>query len=97
MNFKVGACALLVCLAGCSAEAPDTKIGADVGKSGLQRHGQKLPTVQLDRSPTQSIANAPDRGELIEYKNKGAATSIFDKIRGLFKKAGESSQPPQKK
>lgn len=30
-------------------------------------------------------------------KNKGAATSIFDKIRGLFKKAGESSQPPQKK
>ena len=74
MNFKVGACALLVCLAGCSAEAPDTKIGADVGKSGLQRHGQKLPTVQLDRSPAQSIANAPDRGELIEYKNKGAAT-----------------------
>nr|GLK21583.1 hypothetical protein GCM10017606_24100 [Microbacterium terregens] len=30
-------------------------------------------------------------------KNKGAATSIFDKIRGLFKKAGESSQPQQKK
>jgi hypothetical protein len=30
-------------------------------------------------------------------KNKGAATSIFGKIRGLFKKAAESSQPAKKK
>ena len=30
-------------------------------------------------------------------KNKGAATSIFDKIRDFFKKATQSSQPAQKK
>ena len=30
-------------------------------------------------------------------KNKGAATSIFDKIRERFKKATESSQPAEKK
>ncbi|MEP6906591.1 MAG: FG-GAP-like repeat-containing protein [Pseudoxanthomonas sp.] len=74
MNFRVGACALLVCLAGCSAEAPDAQMGRDVGKGPLQRHGQKLPSVQLDRSSMQSIASAPDRGELLEYKNKGVAT-----------------------
>ncbi len=73
MNFRVGACALLVCLAGCSAEAPDARLGAQTGKAASQLPGQKLRTVQLDRNASQSIANAPDRGTLIEYKNKGAA------------------------
>lgn len=73
MNFRVGACALLVCLAGCSAEAPDARMGAQTGKAATQLAGQKLRTVQMDRSAAQSIANAPDRGKLIEYKNKGAA------------------------
>lgn len=73
MNFRVGACALLVCLAGCSAEAPDARLGAQTGKAATQLPGQKLRTVHLDRSASQSIANAPDRGKLIEYKNKGAA------------------------
>lgn len=73
MNFRVGACALLVCLAGCSAEAPDARLGAQTGKAASQIPGQKLRGVQLERSAAQSIANAPDRGNLIEYKNKGAA------------------------
>lgn len=73
MNFRVGACALLVCLAGCSAEAPDARLGAQTGKAATQLPGQKLRTVQLDRKATESIANAPDRGKLIEYKNKGVA------------------------
>ena len=73
MNFRVGACAFLVFLAGCSAEAPDARLGTQTGKAATQLHGQKLRTVQMDRSAAQSIANAPDRGKLIEYKNKGAA------------------------
>ncbi|RZA30752.1 MAG: hypothetical protein EOP02_00430 [Proteobacteria bacterium] len=73
MNFRVGACALLVCLAGCSAEAPETQSGvASVGATG-QRQGQKLPSVQVDRKASESVANAPDRGALIQYKNKGVA------------------------
>ena len=73
MNFRVGACALLVCLAGCSAEAPNARMSAQTGKAATQLAGQKLRTVQMDRSAAQSIANAPDRGQLIDYKNKGAA------------------------
>jgi len=74
MKFRVGACALLVCLAGCSADAPDTKFGEQRGAaSATPRTAQRLPSVQAGRETAQSIANAPDRGELISYKNKGAA------------------------
>ena len=74
MNFRVGACALLVCLVGCSAEAPETRSGVASTGASTQRHGQKLPSVQLDRKASESVANAPDRGALIQYKNKGVAT-----------------------
>ena len=74
MKFRVGACALLVCLAGCTAEAPDTKFGNQKGAaSASARTAQRLPSVQAGRQASQSVANAPDRGELISYKNKGAA------------------------
>lgn len=74
MKFRVGACALLVCLAGCTAETPDTKFGDQRGAaSASSRTVQRLPSVQAGRQASQSVANAPDRGELISYKNKGAA------------------------
>lgn len=74
MKFRVGACALLVCLAGCSADAPDTKFGEQRGAaSATSRTAQRLPSVQAGRESAQSVANAPDRGQLISYKNKGAA------------------------
>ena len=74
MKFRVGACALLVCLAGCTAEAPDTKFGDQKGAASANaRTAQRLPSVQAGRQASQSVANAPDRGELISYKNKGAA------------------------
>jgi peptidyl-Asp metalloendopeptidase len=74
MKFRVGACALLVCLAGCTAEAPDTKFGDQRGAASTNaRTAQRLPSVQVGRQASQSVANAPDRGELISYKNKGAA------------------------
>ena len=75
MKFRVGACALLVCLAGCTADTPDTKFGDQRGAASTgSRTAQRLPSVQAGRETDQSIANAPDRGELIQYKNKGAAT-----------------------
>lgn len=74
MKFRVGACALLVCLAGCTAETPDTKFGDQRGTASANaRTAQRLPSVQAARQTSQSVANAPDRGELISYKNKGAA------------------------
>ncbi|MET0815551.1 MAG: hypothetical protein ABWX88_10205, partial [Pseudoxanthomonas sp.] len=73
MKFRVGACALLVCLAGCTAEAPDTKFGDKRGAASVSpRTAQQLPA--LGREAAQSVANAPDRGELVNYKNKGAAS-----------------------
>lgn len=72
MKFRLGACALLVCLAGCTAEAPDTKFGDQWGAASAgARTAQRLPSVQAGRQFSQSVANAPDRGELISYKNKG--------------------------
>lgn len=74
MKLRVGACALLVCLAGCTAEAPDTKFGDQWGAASAgARTAQRLPSVQAARQTSQSVANAPDHGELISYKNKGAA------------------------
>jgi hypothetical protein len=61
-------------LAGCTAEAPDTKFGDQRGAASAgARTAQRLPSVQAGRQSAQSVANAPDRGELISYKNKGAA------------------------
>jgi len=74
MKFRVGACALLVCLAGCTAETPDTKFGDQKGAASANaRTAQRLPSIQAGRQASRSVANAPDRGELISYKNKGAA------------------------
>jgi peptidyl-Asp metalloendopeptidase len=74
MKFRVGACALLVCLAGCTAEAPDTKFGDQRGAASTNAGtAQRLSSVQAGRQASQSVANAPDRGELISYKNKGIA------------------------
>jgi peptidyl-Asp metalloendopeptidase len=75
MKFRVGACAMLVCLAGCTAEAPNTKFGDQRGATSTNaRTAQRLPYVQVGRETAQSVANAPDRGELMSYKNKGVAT-----------------------
>ena len=74
MKFRVGACALLVCLAGCTAETPDAKFGDQRGAASAgARIAQRLPSVRTGREAAQSVANAPDRGELISYKKKGAA------------------------
>lgn len=75
MKFRVGACALLICLAGCSSEGANTKFGDLVGSASPTATGAKQArNVPAARNPADSIANAPDRGALVSYKNKGAAS-----------------------
>lgn len=75
MKFRVGACALLVCLAGCSAEGTNTTFGNLVGSASPKAHDAKqVPQALPTRDPADSIANAPDRGALVSYKNKGVAS-----------------------
>ena len=75
MKFRVGACALLICLAGCSSEGANTKFGDLVGSASPTATGAKQArNVPAARNPADSIANAPDRGALVSYKNNGAAS-----------------------
>ena len=75
MKFRVGACALLICLAGCSSEDANTKFGDLVGSASPTASGAKQArNVPVARNPADSIANAPDRGALVSYKNNGAAS-----------------------
>ena len=73
MKFRVGACALLVCLTGCTAEAPGTKFGDQRGAASANTRTVQFPSVEAGRQGPQSIANAPDLGELISYKRKSSA------------------------
>lgn len=75
MKFRVGgACALLVCLAGCSGKGPNTDFAELRGAAATKNVAGQLPKLQLGRTAAKSIANAPDRGALVSYQNKGAPT-----------------------
>jgi hypothetical protein len=74
MKFRVGACALLVCLAGCSGKGPNTDFAELRGAAATKSATAQLPKLQLGRVATKSIANAPDHGALVSYGNKGAPT-----------------------
>lgn len=74
MKFWVGACALLVGLAGCSGKGPNTDFAELRGAAATKSAAGQLPKLQLGRTAAQSVANAPDRGALVSYQNKGAPT-----------------------
>ncbi|MEJ1098110.1 MULTISPECIES: reprolysin-like metallopeptidase [unclassified Pseudoxanthomonas] len=74
MKFRVGACALLVCLAGCSGKGPNTDFAELRGAAATKGAAGQLPKLHLGRVAAKSIANAPDRGALVSYQNKGAPT-----------------------
>lgn len=75
MKFRVGACALLVCLAACSSEGTNSKFGDLVGSASPNAaRGNQVSPVNAPRSPADSIANAPDLGALVSYPNKGVAS-----------------------
>ena len=71
MKFRLGACAAVVLLAACSGQKSDSDIAAlpDSAATG------KAPAQGMakGRSVQASIANAPDRGALMSYKNQGKA------------------------
>jgi hypothetical protein len=75
MKFRVGACALLVCLTGCSSEGTNNKFGDLVGSASPSAPGvNKMSPAKPARIPADSIANAPDLGALVSYRNKNVAS-----------------------
>lgn len=74
MKLRVGACALMLVLAGCNGGSPESDGVA--GMRGVAATGASgtLPSLPLSRAIGASIANAPDRGALMSYPNKAAPT-----------------------
>lgn len=75
MKFRLGACAAVVLLAACSGQKSDSQMAALHGSAG----GDSLKAQARAATPTgrdvlHSIANAPDRGTLMAYKNQGKPT-----------------------
>jgi hypothetical protein len=75
MKFRLGACAAVVLLAACSGQKSDSQMAALHGSAG----GDSLKSQARAGTPTgrdvlHSIANAPDRGTLMAYKNQGKPT-----------------------
>lgn len=72
MKIRIGACALLACLAGCSAADKSAGFGGLVGAaSSNPQAGNQVAPVRPGPDAEGSIANAPDRGVLISYQNNG--------------------------
>lgn len=70
MKLRVGACALMLVLAGCSGESPESGMAGMRGVAA-SKPTNGLPTaLPLARAIGASIANAPDRGALMSYPNK---------------------------
>lgn len=74
MKLRVGACALMLVLAGCSGESPESGIAGMRGVAA-SKAGSSLPaSLPLARAIGASIANAPDRGALLSYPNQAKPT-----------------------
>jgi peptidyl-Asp metalloendopeptidase len=73
MKLRVGACALILVLAGCAKEGPDAGLAGMQGVASSSPAKGKMPSaLPLSRAIGASIANAPDRGALLSYTNHGA-------------------------
>lgn len=73
MKYRVGACALMFVLAGCSGEGPDSNLAAMRGVAASGADAKLAVSLPASRASGKSIANAPDRGALVSYANNGAA------------------------
>ena len=74
MKLRIGACALVLALAGCSGESPESGIAGMRGVAASNAT-QKLPAaLPLARAINASIANAPDLGALLSYPDKATPT-----------------------
>lgn len=74
MKLRVGACALMLVLAGCSGESPESGMAGMRGVASSKPTGSLPVALPLARAIGTSIANAPDRGALLFYPNKGVPT-----------------------
>ncbi len=70
MKLRIGACALVLALAGCSGESPESGVAGMRGVAASKATGSLPTSVPLARAISASIANAPDRGALLSYPNK---------------------------
>lgn len=73
MKYRVGACALMFILAGCSGEGPDSSLASMRGSAATGTDAKLAVSLPASRASGKSIASAPDRGALVSYANKGAA------------------------
>lgn len=74
MKLRIGACALVLALAGCSGESPESGVAGMRGVAASDSLGALKASLPGGRSIDKSIANAPDRGALISFANKGKPT-----------------------
>ena len=74
MKLRIGACALVLALAGCSGAGPDSGVAGMQGVAATGAAGKLPVSLPLSRAIGHSIANSPDRGALLSYANKGAPT-----------------------
>ncbi|MCH6482365.1 FG-GAP-like repeat-containing protein [Pseudoxanthomonas sp. LH2527] len=70
MKLRVGACALMMVLAGCSGESPESGMAGMRGVAASKATGSLPTSLPLARAIGASIANAPDRGALLSFPNK---------------------------
>lgn len=74
MKLRVGACALMLVLAGCSGEGSESGVAGMRGVAASKPVGSLPTTLPLARAIGASIANAPDRGALLAYPDKAVPT-----------------------
>jgi hypothetical protein len=74
MKLRVGACALMLVLAGCSGDSPESGVAGMRGVAANRTAGGLPAALPLARAIGASIANAPDRGALLSYPNKATPT-----------------------
>jgi hypothetical protein len=73
MKLRIGACALVVALAGCSGGNPESGVAGMRGVASTQPSATLPAALPLARAIGASIANAPDRGALLSYPDKQKA------------------------
>lgn len=73
MKLRIGACALVVALAGCSGGNPESGVAGMRGVAATQPSATLPAALPLARAIGASIANAPDRGALLSYPDKQKA------------------------
>ena len=74
MKFRLGACAAVVLLAACSGEKSGSDMAALHGSAGGEASLAQSANAPAGRSVKASIANAPDLGALVSYRNAGKPT-----------------------